>query len=33
VRGAPAHLLKTTIGSGYLGSVGAISEAVQYALE
>ena len=33
VRGAPAHLLKTTIGSGYLGSVGAISEAVQYALQ
>jgi NADH dehydrogenase len=32
VRGAPAHLLKTTIGSGYLGSVGAVSEAVQYAL-
>jgi NADH dehydrogenase len=33
VRGAPAHLLKTTIGSGYMGSVGAISEAVQYALD
>lgn len=33
VRGAPAHLLKTTIGSGYMGSVGAVSEAVQYALE
>jgi NADH dehydrogenase len=33
LRGAPAHLLKTTIGSGYMGSVGAISEAVQYALE
>jgi len=32
VRGAPAHLLKTTIGSGYLGSVGAVSEAVNYAL-
>ena len=33
LRGAPAHLLKTTIGSGYMSSVGAVSEAVQYALE
>jgi NADH dehydrogenase len=33
IRGAPAHLLKTTIGSGYMSSVGAVSEAVQYALE
>ena len=32
VRGAPAHLLKTTIGSGYLGSIGAVSDAVRYAL-
>jgi len=33
IRGAPAHMLKTTIGSGYMSSVGAVSEAVQYALE
>jgi NADH dehydrogenase len=32
VRGAPAHLLKTTIGSGYLGAIGAVSDAVGYAL-
>lgn len=33
LRGRPARALKTTIGSGYLGSIGAVSDALQYAME
>jgi NADH dehydrogenase len=33
LRGSPAKTLKTTVGAGYLGSVGAIEEATEYVWE